>query len=118
VHEGEILVDPLPGGGWRFVHPDGRHFALIRCSRAASYDGEELERTHAALGIPIDADTAATRWLGERMDYDLGVWILCNQANRAREEQDVSAETCDQEDDDFAETFEEEDDVSAETSVA
>jgi hypothetical protein len=118
VHEGEILVDPLPGGGWRFVHPDGRHFALIRCSRAASYDGEELERTHAALGIPIDADTAATRWLGERMDYDLGVWILCNQANRAREEQDVSAETCDQEDDDSAETFDEEDDVSAETSSA
>ncbi len=116
VHEGEILVDPLPGGGWRFVHPDGRHFALIRCSRAASYDGEELERTHAALGIPIDADTAATRWLGERMDYDLGVWILCNQANRAREEQDVSAETCDQEDDDSAETFDEEDDVSAKTS--
>jgi hypothetical protein len=27
------------------------------------------------------------------MDYDLGVWVPCNQANRAREEQDVSAET-------------------------
>src|SRR5258708_5387892 len=116
VHEGEILIEPLPGGGWRLVHPDGRHFALIRCSQAASYDGEELERAHAALGIPIDADTAATRCLGERMDYDLGVWILCNQANRAREEQDVSAETCDQEDDDSAETFDEEDDVSAKTS--
>jgi len=51
--------------------------------------------------------TAATRWLDERMDYDLGVWILCNQANRAREEQDVSAET-----------FDEQDNVSAETSEA
>jgi hypothetical protein len=29
------------------------------------------------------------------MDYDLGVWVLCNQANRAREERDVSAETSD-----------------------
>jgi hypothetical protein len=29
------------------------------------------------------------------MDYDLGVWVLCNQARRAREEQDVSAETSD-----------------------
>src|ERR1700726_4609860 len=62
-----------------------------RCTQSASYDGEELERTHAALGIPIDDDTAATRWLGERMDYDLGVWVLCNQANRARDEQDVRA---------------------------
>ena len=78
---------------------------------------------HVNFTRHVDAETlhehtAATRWLGERMDYDLGVWILCNQANRAREEQDVSAETCDQEDDDFAETFEEEDDVSAETSSA
>ena len=31
-------------------------------------------------------DTAASRRQGERMDYDLGVWVLCNQANRAREE--------------------------------
>jgi hypothetical protein len=29
------------------------------------------------------------------MDYDLGVWVLCNQANRAREQNDVSAETSD-----------------------
>jgi hypothetical protein len=36
-----------------------------------------------------------TRWQGEHMDYDLGVWVLCNQINRAREEQDVSAETFD-----------------------
>jgi len=32
------------------------------------------------LGIRIDCDTAATRWRGERMDYDLGVWLLCQQA--------------------------------------
>jgi hypothetical protein len=95
VHEGEILIDPLPGGGWRFLHPDGRHFELIRRTQTVSYDAEELERTHAELGIRIDSDTAATRWRGERMDYELGVWVLCNQVNRAREEQDVSAETFD-----------------------
>jgi hypothetical protein len=50
------------------------------------------------------------------MDYDLGVWVLCNQVNRAREEQDVSAETSDQEDDDVStETSDEENRVSAET---
>lgn len=52
-----------------------------------------LEQTHAELGIDIDSDTAATRSRGERMDYELGVWVLCHQAIRAREENDVSAET-------------------------
>jgi hypothetical protein len=33
-----------------------------------------------AQGIVIDGDTAATRWRGERMDYDLGVSGLCYQA--------------------------------------
>jgi hypothetical protein len=118
VHEGEIRIETPPGGGWRFLHPDGRHFEVIRCTRTVSYDGDELEHTHAALGIPIDRDTAATRWRGERMDYDLGVWVLCNQARRAREERDVSAETFDEEHDASAETLDQEDDVSAETSDA
>jgi hypothetical protein len=29
------------------------------------------------------------------MDYELGVWVLCNQAQRAREATDVAAETSD-----------------------
>jgi hypothetical protein len=97
VHEGQILIDTPPGGGWRFLHPDGRHFEVIRCTQTPPYDGDELEHTHAALGIPIDRNTAATRWRGERMDYDLGVWVLCNQARRARRagECDVAAETSD-----------------------
>jgi hypothetical protein len=95
VHEGEITIDTLPGGGWRFLHPDGRHFEVIRCTHTPTYDGDDLEHTHAALGIHIDSGTAATHWRGERMDYDLGVWALCNQANRARRENDVSAETSD-----------------------
>ena len=75
------------------MHPDGRHFEVIRCTQTPTYDGDELEDTHAALGIDIDSDTAATRWQGEPMDYDLGVWVLCNQKRRARETTDVSAET-------------------------
>ena len=99
VHEGEITVETLPGGGWRFVRPDGRHFELIRRTPSVAYDGEELEQVHADLGIHIDSRTAATRWRGERMDYHLGVWVLCSQANRAawhargENRHDVSAET-------------------------
>jgi hypothetical protein len=100
VHEGEIIIEALAGGGWRFLHPDGRHFEIIRCSKSLNWDCDDLEDTHTELGIHIDSDTAATRWRGERMDYELGVWVLCNQAARARSaggvsagSEDVSAET-------------------------
>jgi len=93
VHEGEITVEAVTGGGWRFLHPDGRHFEVIRCSKTVDYDCDDLEYAHAELGIRIDSDTAATRWRGERMDYDLGVWVLCNQAARARSRAGVPAET-------------------------
>jgi hypothetical protein len=117
VHEGEIIVENVPGGGWRFLHPDGRHYEVIRCSEHKDYDWEDLERTHTELGIHIDSKTAATRWRGERMDYDLGVWILCQQAERGRnpggeidsdgdddgDQDDVSAETSEDEDATFEE---------------
>jgi hypothetical protein len=84
VHEGGITVQLQPGGGWRFLHPDGRHFEIVRHTRTVPYRWEDLQHTHTELGIHIDPDTAATRWRGERMDYDLGVWVLCQQANAAR----------------------------------
>jgi hypothetical protein len=77
VHEGQITVEPRHGGGWRFLHPDGRHFEIIHCTASDPYHWETLEHTHTELGIHIDPDTAATRWRGERMDYELGVWVLC-----------------------------------------
>jgi Domain of unknown function (DUF222) len=85
-------------GGWRFLHPDGRHFEIIRCTSPDPCHGEELEHTHTALGIHIDPDTAATRWRGERLDYDLGVWVLCQPHAGAPgfdmdDGVDVSAET-------------------------
>jgi hypothetical protein len=101
VHEGQIRIEIPSEGGWRFVRPDGRHYEVIRCTKSPVYTGDELATTHADLGIHIDRDTAATRWRGERMDYDLGVWVLCQQAARARRTRDggvsgtsnVSAET-------------------------
>jgi hypothetical protein len=106
VHEGQIRIETPPEGGWRFVRPDGRHYEMIRRTAPAAYTGEELGHTHAELGIRIDRDTAATRWRGERMDYELGVWILCQRVERARRIRDralssdsnvsdVSAETSD-----------------------
>jgi hypothetical protein len=84
VHEGEISVETLSDGTWRFLRPDGSHYEVVPVSPAPTSDGEELRHAHSELDIRIDNNTAATRWRGERMDYELGVWVLCNQANRER----------------------------------
>ncbi len=57
---------------------------------------------------PVEPNAAATRWRGERMDYHLGVWVLCNQAARAARN---TAENVDGDADDVTDA----DDVSAET---
>jgi hypothetical protein len=95
VHEGGIAVEARAGGGWRFVRPDGREFEIRYRQPPPAYEWTALRDSHAAQGIPIDRDTAATRWRGERMDYELGVWVLCVQQQRARKHEatDVSAET-------------------------
>ena len=111
VHEGEIIVEAHDGGGWRFLHPDGRRFEIIRCTQPAEHHWEDLGLTHAELGIHIDSDTAATLWRGERMDYDLGVWVLCQQADRAQRSNDASPENTACSDASL-------DDVAAETSNA
>ena len=91
VHEGGIVVVPREPGGWRFLKPDGREFNVIGPASTA-YDWRGLQSANEEQGIRIDSNTAATRWRGERIDYELGVWGLCHQAERARE-LDVSAET-------------------------
>jgi len=91
VHEGGIAIEARAGGGWRFSRPDGREFEIGYREPAPAYDWNALRDTHAAQGIPIDHNTAATRWRGERMDYELGVWALCNQEERARRRNDPGA---------------------------
>jgi hypothetical protein len=83
VHEGDIAVEARAGGGWRFSRPDGREFDEVYREPAAAHNWTVLKDTHSGLGIEIDRDTAATRWRGERMDYELGVWVLCRQHERA-----------------------------------
>jgi Domain of unknown function (DUF222)/HNH endonuclease len=116
VHEGGIAIQARRGGGWRFLRPDGREFEIAYREPAPTYEWTALREAHDAMDIHIDSDTAATRWRGERMDYELGVWTLCAQEERARrlaggssESRDVSAETfetfetfVDEANDDFA----------------
>jgi len=91
VHEGGISVEARLEGGWRFRRPDGREFARLGRAESAT-DWTRLCLSNAEQDIQIGPDTAASRWNGGTMDYELGVWVLCNQARRAK---NVSAATPD-----------------------
>jgi hypothetical protein len=94
VHEGGIAVRAGRGGGWRFFRDDGREFEPVRCDPLANYRGTEIEETHGKQGLVVTETTAATRWRGERMDYDHGVMLLCHKAMKMNANApDVSAET-------------------------
>ncbi len=91
VHEGRVLIQRLDDGALRFVRPDGRSFdSLSPEHKPAAFDGSELKGRHARQGPPINENTAATRWRGERMDYDLAIDVLLQKSRRR---QGVSAET-------------------------
>ncbi|MEA3105958.1 MAG: hypothetical protein QOI88_563, partial [Gammaproteobacteria bacterium] len=86
VHEGGIAIEARRGGGWRFLRPDGREFEIGYREPPPTYEWTALREANDAQDIHIDSDTAATRWRGERMDYELGVWVLCHQQERAQAE--------------------------------
>jgi hypothetical protein len=94
VHEGDIRVEAIAGGGWRFCRPDGREFEVVRKEPLADTHWGALCEANAAHGIVIDSTTAATRWNGDRLDYHWAIPILCDQAGiGARVADRDSAET-------------------------
>ncbi len=90
VHEGGILVRVQANGDFSFLRPDGREYDSPDTELTRFYHWNDLSTMHTAAGIPIDSRTAATRWQGERLDYDLAVQGLIQSAKRASH---VAAET-------------------------
>jgi hypothetical protein len=103
VHEGRVEIRVLDdgdraaseetpsGGALRFLKPDGQSFDSVAPDHTRPLsDWGQLSVRHQEEGIHIDADTAATLWRGERMDYGLAVQVLLHKSQRAR---NVSAET-------------------------
>ncbi len=89
VHEGGIRIERLDDGAWRFIRRSGD--ALESCAPGHSRppgDWRQLLAEHERRGLRIDAQTAATHWRGERMDYGMAIDSLLM---RARREQDVPA---------------------------
>ena len=98
VHKGEIVIKTQENGGWEFLNAEGHPYHNRRPKNPPVYDWNEIHCVHEENGIYIDAQTAVTRWRGEKMDYDMALFCLFNQRDRHRERQggaseNVSAET-------------------------
>jgi hypothetical protein len=90
LHEGQVVVQILDDGAFRFVRPDGQSFESHPPGAMTQLDWMQLVATHQARQIAITSHTAITRWLGEGLDYGLAVDGLLQSVNRA---ENVSAET-------------------------
>jgi hypothetical protein len=91
VHEGRVVIARLDDGALRFVRPDGRTFASpVPGSIKPCPQWRESSVADHPPGTAIDPRTATTRWRGERMDYDLAIHVLLQQAARGK---NISAET-------------------------
>jgi hypothetical protein len=88
VHEGQVVVQTLDDGAFRFVKPSGESLD----SPAPQTTGwTELVATHESDAICITPSTAITHWTGEALDMGLAVECLMQTAISAK---NVSAETC------------------------
>jgi hypothetical protein len=87
VHEGQVVVQTLDDGAFRFVRPDGQAFdsPVPRLT-----DWTELVAAQDEADIRITPATAVTRWTGEALDLDLAIGSLMQKSARQK---NVSAET-------------------------
>jgi hypothetical protein len=94
VHEGRVAIEVLDDGALRFVRPDGEAFdsAVADAGRLPA-DWQALGAAHRERGIHIEADTAVTRWRGERMDHGLAIEVLFQRARRGGVSAEMSAQT-------------------------
>jgi hypothetical protein len=97
VHRGEIVIKVSADGGWEFLNQEGRPYHSGYRNDPPAHQWNEILSINEEKGIYIDSRTAVTRWLGERMDYDMALFCLFNQRDRYRgRQEDVSAETFDE----------------------
>jgi hypothetical protein len=85
VHEGQVRIQTLDDGAFRFIRPDGGSFDS---PLPEPTDRRAILVAHEAAGLRITPTTAVTRWTGEALD--LGLAVDCLMQRRGK---DVSAET-------------------------
>jgi hypothetical protein len=74
VHEGQVVVQPLDDGAFRFVKGNGESF---ESRPPPSTSWIELVAANADRRVEINPKTAVTRWTGEALDLDVAVgWLM------------------------------------------
>ena len=74
VHEGGLRVQRLDDGAWRFINRHGVSVeSCVTGSTKQPGDWSSLVAANIERGLHIDAQTAATRWRGERMDCGIAI---------------------------------------------
>jgi uncharacterized protein DUF222/HNH endonuclease len=81
VHEGQVIVQILDDGAFRFIRPDGR---LFDSPAPQSTDWTELVAAQEDQGIRVTATTAVTRWTGEALDCPQAIDWLSQSAERQK----------------------------------
>jgi len=85
VHDGQVVIQTLDDGAFRFVKPSGESFDS---PAATSCDWAAVVATHESADIHITPSTAVTHWTGEALDLTLAVGSLMH---RRRIEENVPA---------------------------
>jgi hypothetical protein len=87
VHEGQVVVQTLDDGAFRFIRPDGESF---ESPLPPLTDWHELVATNEAADIHVTPKTAITRWTGESIDYGIAVQVMLEKAEGGKQ---ISVET-------------------------
>lgn len=80
VHEGQVVIQTLDDGAFRFVRPDG---GTYDSPAPATGDWIALVAENESADIHITASTALCRWTGEKLDCGFAVRRLTEGAKRA-----------------------------------
>ena len=74
VHEGQVAIQTLDDGAFRFIRPNGESFDS---PVPPPSDGRPIIVAHESERLALNASTAVTRWTGEALDLDVAVgWLM------------------------------------------
>lgn len=81
VHEGQVVIQTLDDGAFRFTRPNGDAFDSPQPQPAA---WTELVAAHDLDAIRITPSTAITHWTGEALDLDIAVETLMQRSQSGK----------------------------------
>jgi len=78
VHEGGYRIEPLAGGRFRFLRPDGREVLTAPTVGPVESDPVfALATDWLGPDLSVTPDTGRATWDGEPVDYEWSVTLLC-----------------------------------------